>query len=94
MELRHCNHPSVRAVALLTCLKAVKSFPLLTVEENLKTGFASLDRNERNVPDDVFSLFPVGTIALDGDIARCLAEAAVANRGIAIASVLNVSGRR
>ncbi len=34
-------------------------FPLLTVEENLKTGFAPLKRHERSVPDDVFSLFPV-----------------------------------
>ena len=34
-------------------------FPLLTVDENLKTGFAPLPRGERNVPDDVFSLFPV-----------------------------------
>jgi urea transport system ATP-binding protein len=34
-------------------------FPLLTVEENLKTGFASLDRRTRSVPDDVFSLFPI-----------------------------------
>jgi len=34
-------------------------FPLLTVEENLKTGFAPLDRQERSIPDDVFSLFPV-----------------------------------
>jgi len=34
-------------------------FPLLTVEENLKTGFAPLPRNGRDVPDDVFSLFPV-----------------------------------
>jgi len=34
-------------------------FPLLTVEENLKTGFAPLKREDRDVPDDVFSLFPV-----------------------------------
>ena len=34
-------------------------FPLLTVEENLETGFAPLDRHARTVPDDVFSLFPV-----------------------------------
>jgi urea transport system ATP-binding protein len=34
-------------------------FPLLTVEENLKTGFAPLKRDQRSVPDDVFSLFPV-----------------------------------
>ena len=34
-------------------------FPLLTVEENLETGFAPLPRSDRSVPDDVFSLFPV-----------------------------------
>jgi len=34
-------------------------FPLLTVEENLKTGYAPLKREERSIPDDVFSLFPV-----------------------------------
>src|SRR6202045_3575220 len=34
-------------------------FPLLTVEENLKTGFAPLKREERDLPDDVFTLFPV-----------------------------------
>jgi urea transport system ATP-binding protein len=34
-------------------------FPLLTVEENLETGFAALPRDKRSVPDDVFSLFPV-----------------------------------
>jgi urea transport system ATP-binding protein len=34
-------------------------FPLLTVAENLETGFAPLPRSERYVPDDVFSLFPV-----------------------------------
>jgi urea transport system ATP-binding protein len=34
-------------------------FPLLTVEENLKTGFAPIKRDERTIPDDVYSLFPV-----------------------------------
>jgi urea transport system ATP-binding protein len=34
-------------------------FPLLTVEENLKTGFAPLAREDRTIPNDVFSLFPV-----------------------------------
>ena len=29
-------------------------FPLLTVEENLRTGFAPLKRDDRNIPDDVF----------------------------------------
>jgi urea transport system ATP-binding protein len=34
-------------------------FPLLSVQENLETGFAPLRRTEREIPDDVFSLFPV-----------------------------------
>src|SRR3954469_22303679 len=41
-------------------------FPLLTVEENLKTGFAPLRREDRTIPNDVFSLFPV----LDGMLSR------------------------
>src|SRR6201986_4379287 len=39
--------------------QAREIFPLLTVEENLKTGFGPLKREHRNIPDDVFSLFPV-----------------------------------
>ncbi|MCZ8178530.1 MAG: urea ABC transporter ATP-binding subunit UrtE [Rhizobium sp.] len=34
-------------------------FPLLTVKENLETGYAPLDRKDRYIPDDIFSLFPV-----------------------------------
>ena len=34
-------------------------FPLLTVKENLETGFAPLPRRERSVPDEIFELFPV-----------------------------------
>jgi urea transport system ATP-binding protein len=34
-------------------------FPLLTVEENLKTGYAPLKRPQRSIPEDVFALFPV-----------------------------------
>ncbi len=34
-------------------------FPLLTVKENLETGFAPLKRGERKIPDEVFALFPV-----------------------------------
>ena len=34
-------------------------FPLLTVRENLETGYAPLRRAERNIPDHVFELFPV-----------------------------------
>ena len=34
-------------------------FPLLTVRENLETGYAPLQRGKRSIPDDVFELFPV-----------------------------------
>ena len=34
-------------------------FPLLTVEENLRTGFSALPKSQRYVPGDVFELFPV-----------------------------------
>lgn len=34
-------------------------FPMLTVRENLETGFACLPRAERAVPDEIFENFPV-----------------------------------
>jgi len=34
-------------------------FPLLTVKENLETGYAPLKRADRSIPDDIFSLFPI-----------------------------------
>ena len=34
-------------------------FPLLTVRENLETGYAPLKRSQRSVPDEVFEIFPV-----------------------------------
>jgi urea transport system ATP-binding protein len=34
-------------------------FPLLTVRENLETGFAVLPRGQRKLPDDIFDLFPI-----------------------------------
>jgi urea transport system ATP-binding protein len=34
-------------------------FPLLTVKENLQTGFAVVPRRQRRLPDEIFDLFPV-----------------------------------
>ena len=34
-------------------------FPLLTVEENLKSGFAAVPRASRTIADEIFELFPV-----------------------------------
>lgn len=34
-------------------------FPLLTVRENLETGYACLPKSEHMVPDEIYELFPV-----------------------------------
>lgn len=34
-------------------------FPFLTVQENLETGFACLPRGKRNIPAEIFDLFPI-----------------------------------
>ncbi|MGJ8609660.1 MAG: urea ABC transporter ATP-binding subunit UrtE [Octadecabacter sp.] len=34
-------------------------FALMTVEENLQTGFACLPKSEHHIPDDIYDLFPV-----------------------------------
>ncbi len=55
-------------------------FPLLTVEENLKTGFGPLKRENRNIPDDVFSLFPVLQSMLAAAAAICPAASSSNSR--------------
>lgn len=52
--------PSDRARRGITIVPQGREiFPLLTVHENLKTGFAGLPRDQRFVPDEVYELFPV-----------------------------------
>jgi urea transport system ATP-binding protein len=34
-------------------------FPLLSVRENLETGFACLPRSDHRIPDEIFDLFPI-----------------------------------
>ncbi len=46
-----------RGVALVPQGREI--FPLLTVRENLETGFAPVSRDHKKVPDEVFELFPV-----------------------------------
>jgi len=46
-----------RGVALVPQGREI--FSLLTVKENLETGFAPVTRDHRKVPDEVFELFPV-----------------------------------
>ncbi|MYA89409.1 MAG: urea ABC transporter ATP-binding subunit UrtE [Boseongicola sp. SB0662_bin_57] len=40
-------------------------FPLLTVRENLETGFSCLPRSEHRIPDEVFEMFPALSSFLD-----------------------------
>src|SRR5580692_7355977 len=52
--------PHERARAGLTLVPQGREiFPRLTVLENLATGFAPLARSVRNIPDEIFALFPV-----------------------------------
>ena len=48
---------AARGIALVPQGREI--FPLLTVEENLRTGFAPLPRSLRHIPDEIFDLFPV-----------------------------------
>src|SRR5690606_13379258 len=43
-----------------------ETFPLLTVKENLQTGFAPLKARARTAPETVFELFPVLAPPLSG----------------------------
>ena len=56
---RACRPTSGRRAAIAFVPQGARSFPLLTVEENLQTGFAALPRALRHVPDEIFELFPV-----------------------------------
>ena len=46
-----------RGVAYVPQGRAI--FPLLTVRENLETGFGCLPRGQRRIPDEIFDSFPV-----------------------------------
>lgn len=53
-------HPDARArLGIASVPQGREIFPLLTVRENLETGFAVLPRKQRTIPDEVFELFPV-----------------------------------
>ncbi len=52
--------PDARAqLGVATVPQGREIFPLLTVKENLETGFALLPRGKRKIPEAVFELFPV-----------------------------------
>ena len=56
------GHPSAYAAAragIAYVPQGREIFPMLTVAENLASGFACLPAGEHKVPDDIFALFPV-----------------------------------
>jgi urea transport system ATP-binding protein len=58
-ELTHLPpHEGARA-GLALVPQGREIFPRLSVLENLATGFATLPRSLRHIPDDIFTLFPV-----------------------------------
>ncbi len=58
-------------------------FPLMSVRENLETGYACLERADRRVPDEILELFPVLNemkARRGGDLSSCTGEISSENR--------------
>ena len=58
-ELGRVNAQAMAARGLAYVPQGRMIFPLLTVRENLETGFGLLPRGERQVPAEIFQHFPV-----------------------------------
>lgn len=58
-ELKHLTAFGAARAGIAYVPQGREVFPLMTVQENLESGFACLDRNERGVPDRIFELFPI-----------------------------------
>ncbi|KNG92103.1 urea ABC transporter ATP-binding subunit UrtE [Pseudaestuariivita atlantica] len=58
-DLRHPTAFRAARAGIAYVPQGREVFPLLTVEENLETGFACLPRHTRAIPDRIFELFPV-----------------------------------
>ena len=56
---QYCQSDRIHHESAVWSVPSVHFFPLLTVKENLETGFSLLPANQRRIPDDVFELFPV-----------------------------------
>ena len=62
LDGRRLDHLSAAAAAqagIAYVPQGREIFPLLTVTENLQTGFACLPRTERHIPPRIYELFPV-----------------------------------
>ncbi|MFU8898597.1 MAG: urea ABC transporter ATP-binding subunit UrtE [Roseinatronobacter sp.] len=62
LEGKVLHHPSAAQAAqagIAYVPQGREIFPLLTVTENLQTGFACLPRSEHRIPERIYDLFPV-----------------------------------
>ncbi len=62
LEGADLNHPSAVQAAragVAYVPQGREVFPLMTVTENLETGFACLPQGDRKIPDRIYQLFPV-----------------------------------
>jgi urea transport system ATP-binding protein len=58
-DISRLRPPDRAALGIAYVPQGREIFPLLTVRENLETGYACLPRRERRLPDEIFQLFPV-----------------------------------
>lgn len=58
-ELNHLTAFGAARAGIAYVPQGREVFPLMTVQENLESGFACLDRSERGVPARIFELFPI-----------------------------------
>jgi len=58
-SLRHPTAYQAARAGIAYVPQGREVFPLMTVEENLQTGFACLDKADQRIPDRIFDLFPV-----------------------------------
>ncbi len=58
-RLDHVNAFGAARAGIAYVPQGREVFAMLTVAENLETGFACLPKGERRVPDEIFDLFPV-----------------------------------
>ena len=57
--LNHLNAFQAGRAGIAYVPQGREVFPLMTVQENLETGFACLPKSEHKVPDHIFELFPI-----------------------------------
>jgi urea transport system ATP-binding protein len=58
-SIQHLNAFDAAKAGIAYVPQGREVFPIMTVVENLQTGFACLDKTDHAVPDHIYDLFPV-----------------------------------